>query len=459
MRTRLTARRRLLGLLLAMGLLASVIGAAGAMGATSTRRTVAAPSSPATLGVAGSNSDGLLTFTPAASQDRPFSAPVARAAVTPLAVPVAQFIFKELAVGVLNKAGGEAFGRVLSEVGFEDQGAKTQQALKEVNVKLEEIKASMSELNSKVDGLSASLAFARLSGVRTSVRDLVGRIDDAAARLQQLSSGKITDPTLRREKRAELLEIIKTKLLTEQNTLDQAIASSQGNDDISHMAFLAERTKTGRFWSDDNWRRASEIVSYYRDEAAQLLLLRIEYEYSSVKQNSSPLYVTERKAIAQDMVDKQVAQNGRFNDAIPVSLLGNHSTVIDSKPGPDGKLQVWVNDSRFNQTVLPLGESAPNEFQDKYPSLAEFRHLVSGRGSQSTTDYLRSQGFILPLSCTRASTQRSAPAGPQTVFWTRDIAGGGRRWAWGEHDDGQGQLAWACGNIRVRDLYPWQHFF
>jgi hypothetical protein len=297
-----------------------------------------------------------------------------------------------------------------------------------------------------------------LSAVRTSVRDLVGRIDDARARLQQLSSGKITDPTLREEKRAELLDIIKHKLLTEQNTLNEAIDSTQGNDDIIHMAFLAERNKGGRFWSDVNWHRAAEIVTYYRDEATQLLLLRIEYEYSSVKRDSTPLYVAERKAIAQEMVDKQREQFARFNHAFP-SLLGNTSEVVDTKPGPDGKHQVWVNDGRFKDYLFPLAESAPNQYQNNYPSLAEFRHLVAGRGSKSTTDYLRAEGFILPLSCTRHSRQPSAPAGTQTVFWTRDIAGGGRRWAWGEHDDGQGQLAWACGNIRVRDLLPWEHFW
>ena len=148
----------------------------------------------------------------------------------------------------------------------------------------------------------------------------------------------------------------------------------------------------------------------------------------------------------------------RFNHAYP-SLLGTHSVVVDTKPGPDGKHQVGVNDGRFDDYVLPLAESAPNYYQNNYPSLAEFRHLVSGRGSQSTTNYLRSHGFILPLSCTRHSRQPSAPAGMQSVFWTRDMAGGGRRWAWGEHDDGQGQLDWACGNIRVRDLYPWEHFW
>ena len=304
-------------------------------------------------------------------------------AIGPLAVPVATFILKGLATGVLSKIGGEAFGKVLSEVGFEDQGAKTLSLLKEVDAKLDQIKQSLSELNSKVDGLSTSLAFARLSNVRTSVRDLVGRrYHDARARLQQLSGGKITDPTLRREKRAELLEIIKTKLLTEQNTLNQAIDSTQGNDDIIHMAFLAERTKGGRFWSDENWRRAASIVTYYRDEAAQLLLLRVEYEYSSVKQDSTPLYISERKAIAQDMVDKQNEEFGRFNSAYP-TLIGSSTTTVDTKPGPDGKYQVWVNDSRFDNYLFPLAESAPNQYQDKYPSLAEYRHLVSGRGSQS----------------------------------------------------------------------------
>ncbi len=447
-----------MGVLLATGLLAGLIGVAGAMAATTTRPT-AASSSLFKGYFASSTPSAELTYTRASSQTRSVKTPVARTAIGPLAVPVASFILKGLASGVLSKVGGEAFGKVLSEVGFPDQGAQTLEALRAVDVKLDQIKQSLTELNSKVDGLSVSLAFARLSNVRTSVRDLIGRIDDARARLQQLSGGKITDPTLRREKRAELLEIIKTKLLTEQNTLNQAIDSTQGNDDIIHMAFLAERTKGGRFWSQYNWDRAADIVRYYNDEAAQLLLLRVEYEYSSVKQDSTPLYIAERKAIAQDMVDRQVEEFSRFNGAYP-SQMGNYSTVVDTKPGPDGKYQVWVNDGRFNDYLFPLGESAPNQYQDNYPSLAEYRHLVSGRGSQSTTDYLRSQGFILPLSCTKYSRQpASAPSGTQTVFWTRDIGGGGRRWAWGEHDDGQGQLNWACGNIRVRDLYPWERFF
>jgi hypothetical protein len=444
-----------MGLLLAVGLLVAVVGVSGATGATTAR-----PTDNRIKGyVATANASVLPTSAPEGSRRRPINAPVARTAVGPLAVPVATFILKGLATGVLSKVGGEAFGKVLSEAGFESQGEKTLNALKVVDAKLEQIKQSLGDLSNKVDGLTASLAFARLSNVRTSLRDLVGRIKDAQARLQQLSSGKITDPTLRKEKRAELLEIIKTKLLTEQNTLNEAIDSAQGNDDIVHTAFQAEHAK-GRFWSEHNWDRAAEIVRYYRDEAAELLLLRVEYEYSSVKQDSSPLYVAERQAIAQDMVDKQVAEFSRINSAYPTQM-GNYATVVDTKRGPDGKHQVWVNDSRFDDYLFPVAESAPGQYQENYPSLAEFRNLVSGRGSQSTTDYLRSQGFTLPLSCTRNSRQATAsvPAGPQVVFWTRDIGGGGRRWAWGEHDDGQGQLLWACGNIRVRDLYPWEHFW
>ena len=67
MRMRLTARRRLMGVLLAMGLLAGVIGVAGAMAATTTRPT-AASSSLFKGYFASSTPNAELTYTRASSQ-------------------------------------------------------------------------------------------------------------------------------------------------------------------------------------------------------------------------------------------------------------------------------------------------------------------------------------------------------------------------------------------------------
>lgn len=391
---------------------------------------------------------GTLALPAAGASAQPVD-PVAHAAVLPLAVPVATFILKELAVGALNKLGAHGMGMALAEAGFSNPDTAQ---LAEIDAKLDRIEVTMKALEDRVIALSSALANARLSAVRHSLRDLVGRIQYGRSLLQKLSDGSITDPTLRAEKRSELIALIRDKLASEQNSLFEGIASSHGNDDILRMSFEAERLRH-RFFNDTSWHRAASIVTFYRDAATELLLLRVEYEMSFVTESSSSTYIAERQALAQDLVTKYHEQMGRINNAYP-TLIGtpDYLMAVDTKPNAAGHHLVWINDSRFGYSLVKAGDVAAhlNQYQDPLPTLGDFRFLVSGRPSgQTPPQYLEAQNFRLPLHCGQT----------HTVEWTRDIAGNGARWAWGAHDDGQGQLGFSCMHLRVRQLRPGERYW
>lgn len=330
--------------------------------------------------------------------------------------------------GVLSKAGDTAFGAALAEAGF--GGDPNTARLKAVDEKLERISASVDGLHTKVDDLTASLAFARLSAVRTSVRPLVGDITDARNRLRQLTNGSITDPTLLAEKRSELLTIIRDRLLTKQHDLEEAIyaARAKGNDDILHMSFLAQRSQGRRFWTNADGRKAYSVVGFYQDELAQLLLLRVEYVYSFVKRDSSGTYKAERRAIVQSMVNDLHAANGRVAHAGP-QLVGSDNIAIDTKAGADGRHLMWISNINTVNTITPAGKVTNPSGGEQLPSPAEFRNLVAARNGQAPPAYLHAQGFTLPLVCHRhaldeiPSYERFTQ---ETVFCTRDFQGGSR---------------------------------
>lgn len=383
--------------------------------------------------------------------------PVAHAAVAPLAVPVATFILKELAVGVLNKAGGEAFGAALSELGI--GGDPNAARLKAVDEKLDRIEVTLKELHTKVEGIAAALNMARLSAVRHSLSELTGHISEARARLQQLTDGSIQTASVRSQKRAELLDLIRTKLLHEQSRMYEAIVSASGNDDIARLAFKAERERR-RFWSDDDWHRAYPVVGYYRDLAAELLYFRVEYEYSSITPSSTPEEVADRKELVKKMVDGFNSFGGRMNEAMPTIFgIAGDSLVVDTKPY-NGKTLVWtLNNGRRGITSNKTVNVASHT--NLLPTRAEFRHLVAGRANgQKPVDYLTGQGYIIPMVCHRElnfdDIPRSDPRTTESAQWTRDVDGG-RRWVWAPWDDGVGQLNYGCDQLRIRELYPWEH--
>lgn len=382
--------------------------------------------------------------------------PIAHEAVAPLAVPVATFILKELAVGVLNKAGGEAFGAAMAEAGFGDPNVAR---LKAVDEKLARIEVSLNELHAKVDSITTSLAYSRLSAVRHSISSIAGYVGEARTRLQQLTNGSITVASVRQQKRAELLDLIKTKILHEQTRVMTAIYDATGNDDILKSSFRAELTK-GRFWSEANWDQAMQVVGYYRDLAAEVLYFRVEYEYSSITSSSTPEEIAQRKALVQQTVDNFNTASGKFNQQTPTRFgAANDAVTVDTRPSADGRHLVWLTDSRFRYHIPTNDKVAENQYVDLLPTLGEFRNLVSGRGSQTPPNYLRAQGFTLPLTCDSYAPWYKPPGAgaltTQGVHWTRDISNG-RRWAWGSHDDGQGLLNAACDFIRVRHLFPWE---
>ncbi len=45
-------------------------------------------------------------------------------------------------------------------------------------------------------------------------------------------------------------------------------------------------------------------MTYYHDVAAELLMLRVEYEMSFIKSDSTPAYVAQRQALAQGLIDR-----------------------------------------------------------------------------------------------------------------------------------------------------------
>src|SRR4051794_34999193 len=104
-----------------------------------------------------------LTALPTSAASARPAEPVAHKAVAPLAISVASFIGKELAVGVLNKIGGEAFGAALSELGF---GNPDSARLAAVDAKLDRIEVTLKELHTHVEQIAAALNMARLAAVR-----------------------------------------------------------------------------------------------------------------------------------------------------------------------------------------------------------------------------------------------------------------------------------------------------
>ncbi|WP_354699132.1 hypothetical protein DSM112329_04839 [Paraconexibacter sp. AEG42_29] len=361
----------------------------------------------------------------------------AQVRLAPLAVSALSFIGSNLASGVISKVGGDAFGAVLSQVGFADPAAQQLAELKAVGVKLDRIEASVDKLHDEVLRTSVSLHNARLNAVRHSASELVGRVMHAVDLLQDLANGKYTDPTLRAEKRQELLNLIETKLKDEQNFLNHVIYSPQGNDDIVHMAYRAERVGN-RFFTSDDGRAAGRIFDYYQTANSLLLMLRVEYEYSSVKADSTDGYKAEKRAAVKSLIDKQYTARAPGYAKLPF-LLGGDYEIVDTKTGivwEAPRPGIYLSDQI--QDFLNVGHHIP--------SLAETRKLVSGRTTgQTPTAYLRAQGWTLPTHCDRDNQdyrQNSYPA-TETVYWTTDRSGT-RRYAWAMHDDGAGLLARAC---------------
>jgi succinate dehydrogenase/fumarate reductase flavoprotein subunit len=367
---------------------------------------------------------------------RPAPPPPAQLRLAPLAVSALSFIGSNLAAGVISKIGGDSFGAVLAQAGFADTATQTLNALKEVSVKLDRIEASVQQLHNEVIALSASVHNARLNAVRHSAAELVGRVDHAVALLRDLASGKYTDPTLRTEKRQELLDLIGTKIKDEQNFLNHVIYSPQGNDDIVRMAYRAERTGN-RFFTDADGRAAARIFDYYQTIGQLILMLRVEYEYSTVKADSTETYLTEKRAAVKRLIDNQATARQPAYSALP-QLLGSPDEVLDTK-------------TRILWRAPHVGIYAPGQVhgwlpQNRLPTLGELRALVAGRAAgQTPPAFLRSHGWTIPTHCERDSrdyTQRNYPA-TESVFWTSDHSGSSR-WAWAAHDDGQGLLGRAC---------------
>lgn len=386
----------------------------------------------------------IATAVPAGVSGAP--APRARAHFLPL-VSVFGFVGANLAAGAVSKAGGDAFGTILSKAGFPDAATQTLDQMRAVSAKLDRVEQSINDLKAQVTTLAQAVAqgFAaqRLNTLRQSASQLVGYLSQATILLRNLAANQYTDPTLRAEKRQELLTLIATKIKDEQSYLNDLILSPRGSDDLMHAAYAAERTGR-RFWTDTDGRDAARIVDFYRDETALVLMLRVEYEWSGVKQDSTAAYIDGKRAEVNRTIDAFYAGASRIGAAFP-RLVGGDYAVIDTKTRlmwEQPRLGIYRQDWLANITSY-----------HQLPSVSQFRALVGARtNSQTPPVYLRSQGWTLATSCSRDPQdyrQNSFPA-TETVFWSSDISGG-RRVAWAMHDDGTGQLERACV-MTVREI-------
>jgi hypothetical protein len=329
---------------------------------------------------------------------------------------VSAFLFTNLAGGVLSAAAGTGFGEVLSLLGADPTASKLAEInnkldglgkkLDAIGDKLDTVNTKLNSLSSDVSKLTTSVSVARLTAVVNTVKPIVSTIHEDTRVLRGLAKGDYQDQYLE-VKRKQVISSVE-KLMDEGalGTLNDALVAARGGDDLLTVAFLAEYEKAPRFYTNVQWERAKTMVDYYVDEAATLTMLYAEKEFSVV----TPAYGTAAKQSVRNEVTGLVDRENTFLSEVRRSLPQSSGGAWSlDKVSLNGQYILWKDSGRPAAAGLNGGDMYQT------PSLADWKHLVSGQGSVSTAVYLKGLGFTPTVGCTQSN------GNPVLAYWTSDI--------------------------------------
>lgn len=205
---------------------------------------------------------------------RAYSSPGGRVSHVAFLAPVAGFIVNELASNLFSTG----FGWVLGQFG-EGDGLDSQ--IGQIQEKLQTIENRLSAIEASTDQLRKELVQVNFNHLAADANTIIGQINYGMDRLNTIADWPAHLDQAEKKKEAEsLVSYIGHNLLDKQHVLDLKIAPTVGEGLIA-SAYKVEKSHIGLFWTRRNWFQVRDVLDYYQDQEARLLLLRVEYWHAT----------------------------------------------------------------------------------------------------------------------------------------------------------------------------------
>jgi hypothetical protein len=187
--------------------------------------------------------------------------------------PVASFLMQELA----SNATSLGFGWVLGQFGLGD-GVDPQ--IGAIQTKLQEIEDRLTGLAAATSQLRAELAQGTFSGLVAQATPVIAQINQGMSDLDFIASMGKHDPTKRALTERTLKFIDDHLLFGKQQELAARMTGEAGGDGLIVAAYKTVKANAGDFWTRLDSTRVRNVVEYYQSAEARLLLLRVEYMHA-----------------------------------------------------------------------------------------------------------------------------------------------------------------------------------
>ena len=318
------------------------------------------------------------------------SGPVAHVAFL---LPVASFIVNELASNIFS----EGFGWVMGQFGEKD-GLVDQ--IGPIRDKLDTIDNRLTAIETATDQLRKELAQVNFNHLAADANNIIGQINYGIDRLNTIADwpANISQADKKIEAQ-ELQRYIGTHLLDKQSVLDLKINPKIGEGLIA-SAYKVEKSHVGLFWTRLNSVRVREVFSYYQDEEARLLLLRVEYWHATGRSGDF---------IQREIYGFETMLNDQFTAVVKLRALPN--SIADTRTRSD---YLWTD--LFTPTTFAGAQQLERKHGGgwRLPTEAEVTNLIKGWHGKNWADWINNDiGGQLTVPCCFAGV------------WTNQYTSGG----------------------------------
>jgi hypothetical protein len=245
---------------------------------------------------------------------------------------------QELASNVFS----EGFGWLLGQYGEKENPSVDFEAkLAPIREKLQTIEDRLSAIEASTDQLRAELAQVNFNHLAAGANDIIGQINYGVDRLNTIANWPAHLGQADKKKEAEsLVSYIGHNLLDKQHVLDLKIDPKVGEGLIA-SAYKVEKSHAGRFWVRRNWNRVRDVLDYYQDEEARLLLLRVEYWHATGRSGDfikheigafeqtlrNQRLVLKTRPLPNEIVDTKSDKNWDLNYLFTPMTVGNATKI------------------------------------------------------------------------------------------------------------------------------------